>query len=100
MGTHSRQGQTGAMALGKMATAKVRRQGRPRGDAEQRSVRLPRGLWPTLQTICSAKNLRRDPLIEGKVTPSAVINMAVREWLTSQGYDASCYLEVADEEAA
>ncbi len=98
MGMHSRQGQSGAMALGTM-TARLRRQGRPRGDAEQRSIRVPKGLWATLEKICETVNRQRDPLIDGKRTCSSLINIAVREWLGDNGHDASCYLDTVEESA-
>ena len=98
MGMHSRQGQSGAMALGTM-TARLRRQGRPRGDAEQRSIRVPKGLWATLEKICEGMNRQRDPLIDGKLKCSSLINIAVREWLGDNGHDASCYLDTVEESA-
>ncbi len=99
MEIHSRQGQPGAMGLGTM-TARLKRQGRPRGDAEQRSIRVPKELWPQLEKICRELNRRRDPLIDGKMTPSGVINVAIREWLGDNGHNANCYLDKAEEEAA
>lgn len=83
-----------------MAIKKLNRQGRPRGDAEQRSVRVPLGLWAILERVCQQKNRNRDPLIDGKLTPSHVINVAMREWLGSNGHSTKCYLEVAEDDAA
>ena len=96
MGMHSRQGQSGAMALGTM-TARLRRQGRPRGDAEQRSIRVPKGLWATLEKICEDINRRRDPSIDGKLKCSSLINVAIRDWLVANGHPADCYLDPADD---
>ena len=82
-------------------TARLRRQGRPRGDSEQRSIRVPTGLWPKLEKICRELNRRRDPVINGKLTPSSLVNVAVRKWLADNGYNAhsaKLYLEMTDED--
>ncbi len=97
-GMHSRQRHPGRWAWASM-TAKLKRQGRPSGDAEQRSIRVPKGLWSTLEDICEGKNSLRDPLIDGKMTPSSLINVAVRAWLVDNGHDRKCYLSKTDEAA-
>ena len=39
-------------------------------------------------------------MIDGKLTPSSILNIAMRDWLGDNGYSTNCYLDVAEEDDA
>lgn len=81
-------------------TQPLRRQGRPANGSEQRSVRVPRGLWPQLDKIARGMNRRRDPVTDGKITPSTLIAVAMREWLAANGHQTKRLYAAEQTEAA
>ena len=78
---------------------KLRRLGRPKNGTEQRSIRVPEGLWDQLTTIAKARNRERDPFVDGKLSPSSMLMWAAREWLEQNGYSTEVF-DVSDEEVA
>jgi len=68
--------------------------GRAKNGTEQRSIRVPIGLWEELQVISEEMNSTRDPVLGGAVNPSMLLNAAMRDWLSNRGR-GDCYAPTA-----
>jgi len=73
-------------------TPRLRRPATGVNGIEKRSVCIPVGVWPELQAMANAINDKADNKT-GKITPSTLINVALREWLRDHGLDGEFYTD-------
>ena len=78
-----------------MSAQRLYRPAKGRDGCEKRSLMVPCGLWAELQTISEDMNDRRDPKKQGKITPSVLLNVAMRDWLQENERDSSFYEDKA-----
>lgn len=71
-----------------MAHKKPTKRGRPRSGTEQRSVRIKDGVWTELERLAQHMNQDRDHVMDGRITPSTLVNAALRDYLMSRGRGA------------